>query len=53
MNVVMSDADHLIEVQAGGEGQTFSREQLNALLELATPGIQHLRALQDAAVASL
>lgn len=53
MNVVMSNDDRLVEVQAGAEGQTFSREQLNGLLELATPGIQQLRALQEAAIAEL
>ena len=53
MNVVMSNADHLIEVQAGAEGQTFSRAQLNGLLDIATPGIQQLRTMQDAAVADL
>ncbi|MDF2439455.1 MAG: ribonuclease [Abditibacteriota bacterium] len=53
MNVVMSNDDRLVEVQAGAEGQTFSREQLNGLLELATPGIQLLRAMQEAAIADL
>lgn len=50
MNVVMTAQNRLIEVQAGGEGQTFSREELNRLLDLAQLGIDHLVPLQQAAV---
>ncbi len=39
MNVVMTGRGHLIEVQGTAEGQVFSREQLNSLLDLATAGI--------------
>jgi len=47
MNVVMTDQGRLIEVQATGEGQkTFTRDQLNHLLDLATTGINSLVTLQ-------
>ena len=35
MNVVMTGAEELVEVQATGEGVAFSREELDRLLELA------------------
>lgn len=45
-NVVMAGAGTLIEVQATGEGSTYSREELTLLLDLAAAGIDTLRALQ-------
>jgi ribonuclease PH len=53
MNVIMTNGGRLIEVQAGGEGQTFSREQLDQLLQLAGVGINQLMPLQDEAVKGL
>jgi len=53
MNVVMTAAGDLVEVQATGEERPFSRAQLNELLELSWLGIENLlgaqrRALGDA-----
>jgi ribonuclease PH len=53
MNVVMTGTDELVEVQATGEGVSFSRESLDRLLELAASGIARLRTEQEAAVGSL
>lgn len=53
MNVVMNSAGELIEVQATGESQTFSREQLNRLLDLAEAGIIQLIGLQNATFTNL
>ena len=53
MNVVMDGNGQLIEVQATGELRPFSREELNALLDLASAGISTLIAAQNAAVNSL
>lgn len=53
MNVVMTDGGRLIEVQAGGEGQTFTRAELGRLLELAKIGIDQLIPLQNEAVKDL
>lgn len=50
MNVVMTGAGRLVEVQATAEGQTFSRGELNALLDLAEIGIGALTAAQRAAI---
>ena len=52
MNVVMTGEGRLVEVQATAEGQTFSRGELDALLDLAEAGIRELTAAQLAAVAS-
>jgi len=52
MNVVMTGSGGLIEVQGTAEGKTFSRDQLDRLLDLATSGIEGLIAAQRAALAS-
>lgn len=53
MNVVMTAKGRLIEVQASGEGATFSREELDGLLTLAQIGIGELAQLQQQAVADI
>ncbi len=50
MNVVMTGAGGLIEVQGTAEGKTFTRTELNALLDLADAGIRRLVELQQAAL---
>jgi len=47
MNVVMDGSGQLIEVQATGENTTFSRAQMNELLDLAEIGIRELIELQN------
>ena len=42
MNVVMTASGKFIEVQGSGEETTFSREEMNAMLDLAGKGIQDL-----------
>jgi ribonuclease PH len=49
MNVVMTGDGRLIEVQATAERQPFSRQELDALLELAAAGIERIAALQRGA----
>ncbi len=51
MNVVLTGAGRLVEVQATAEGQTFSRGELDTLLDLAEAGIRELTAAQLVAVA--
>ena len=46
MNVVMTGAGQLVEVQGTAEGAPFSRDQLDALLALATDGIARLTDFQ-------
>ena len=50
-NFVMTDSGGLVEVQGSAEGATFSRAQLDALLDLASAGTAALVAAQRAAVA--
>ena len=52
MNVVMDGSGQLIEVQATGEGRTFSRAEMDALLNLAEKGIGELVVLQNAVFTS-
>jgi len=40
MNVVMTGAGRIVEVQATAEGQTFARDELDAMLTLAEGGIE-------------
>ena len=53
MNVVMTGAAELVEVQATAERTPFTLEQLDELLELAAAGIEELGAAQEEAVAAL
>lgn len=48
MNVVMTSAGGLVEVQGTGEGRPFSRAELDRLLALATEGVGKLIDLQKA-----
>jgi ribonuclease PH len=46
MNVVMTGAGRFVELQATAEGEPFSQEELDALVELAAGGIRELIAQQ-------
>ena len=50
-NVVMASADRFVEVQGTGEHNSFSRAELDALLDLAQGGIRALDAAQARALA--
>jgi ribonuclease PH len=45
-NVVMTGSGRLVEVQGTAEGEPFSRDQLNMMLQLAADGIHQLTAIQ-------
>lgn len=45
-NFIMTGSKQLIEVQMSAEGATYSRAQMNALLDLAEQGIEHLVTMQ-------
>ena len=47
MNVVMSSEGEFVEVQGTGEHGTFSRSQLDGLLDLAVKGLRELDAAQQ------
>ena len=48
-NFIMTQSGKLIEVQMSAEGSTFSREQMNQMMDLAERGVGELAALQLAA----
>ncbi len=50
MNVVATGSGELIEVQGTGEGTTFSRDQLDAMTDLALRGIAELTGVQSRAL---
>ena len=51
MNVVATGSGGLVEVQSTAEGMTFSRGDLDALLDLALAGCAEIRAAQHEAIA--
>lgn len=46
MNVVMTGSGRFVEIQGTGEEATFSREEMNELLDLASLGIAELNNIQ-------
>jgi ribonuclease PH len=50
MNVVMNDAGRFIEVQGTAEGHAFARDEFDALLNLATKGVEEIIAAQTMAI---
>ncbi|WP_404428890.1 ribonuclease PH [Sutcliffiella horikoshii] len=53
MNVIMTGSLDLVELQGTGEEATFTRKQLNELLDLAEEGILHLVEEQKKALGTL
>jgi hypothetical protein len=49
-NIVMTGSGRLVEVQGTGEETTFSRDQLNRMLDLAQAGITTIAEKQQAAL---
>lgn len=52
LNVVATDSLRLVEVQGTGEEDTFTRDELNAMLDSACTGIEQLVAAQREALAT-
>ena len=52
MNVVMTGKMGIVEVQGTAEGETFSRQELDTMLDFSQQGIQTLIEKQKAALAS-
>ena len=50
MNVVMGMSGDFIEIQGTAEGQTFSRDALNEMLDLAVDGTNQLFSIQEQAM---
>lgn len=50
MNVVMTDSGKIIEVQGTAEGEPFSVDEMNALVEMARHSIRELNDLQKEAL---
>lgn len=49
-NFVLTGSGKMIEVQMSAEGSTFSRDEMNTLLDLAEKGIGELVSAQEAAI---
>ena len=46
----MTGSGQYVEVQSSGEESTFSREQLDELLELGAKGVNEITQLQEQAI---
>lgn len=53
MNLVMTGSGHFVELQGTGEEATFSRAQLNELLDLGEVGIRELIEMQKQALGKI
>jgi ribonuclease PH len=53
MNVVMTGSGGLVEVQGTAEGEPFSRDEMDSLLDLAQDGIYELIRMQRKALEQL
>ena len=51
MNVVMTSDGGFVEVQGTGEEATYTREELDAMIDAATTGISELHVFQDSVLA--
>ncbi|NBB80521.1 MAG: ribonuclease PH [Verrucomicrobia bacterium] len=49
-NLVMTGTGKYVEIQSSGEEATYTREEMDALLDLGSKGIAELNALQTAAI---
>ncbi|HBR41858.1 MAG TPA: ribonuclease PH, partial [Sulfitobacter pontiacus] len=50
-NFIMTGSGKLIEIQMSAEGSTYSRDQMNQLMDLAEKGVAELVEKQKAATA--
>src|SRR5204863_5156364 len=50
MNVVMTEAGQMVEVQGTGEESTFTKKEMSAMLKLAEKGIKQLLEIQRKAL---
>jgi ribonuclease PH len=50
MNVVMTGSGSIIEIQGTAEGRVFTKDQMNALVDLAQKGIVELMEIQNRAL---
>ena len=53
LNLVMTGTGQIVEVQGTAEGEAFTREQLNQMLELGSEGIQRLCELQNQVIETI
>lgn len=53
MNVVMTDKGEFVEIQGTGENDTFSRAELNSMLDLADKGIKELIEIQKTSLGEI
>ena len=52
MNVVMTGSGGIVEIQGTADGEPFTRQQMNALTDLAEAGIRQLIAAQETALSA-
>lgn len=53
LNLVMTGSGRIVEIQGTAEGESFSRKDLNAMIDIAAGGIRQVAAVQRKAIGSL
>jgi ribonuclease PH len=53
LNIVMTDESKIIEIQGTGERRPFSKDEMNALIKLATDGISDIINIQKLALGEM
>ena len=52
LNIVMTESGRFVEIQGTGEGDTFSKKELDVLIDLSKKGIKNLINLQRSSIES-
>jgi ribonuclease PH len=50
MNIVMTGDGKFIEIQGTAEGEAFTRDELNNLIDMAEQGIKQLTVIQNSLI---
>jgi len=53
MNIIMTDKNEFVEIQGTAEGKTFTRKQMNEMIDVAEKGINNIFKAQNATIENI